>query len=170
MSAAPGKWKRRFFVVAGTMAVGAGVVGVFVPLLPTTPFLILAAYCYSRSSRRLYNALLSNRLVGSYLRNYLEGRAMSARAKIVTLSLLWTVIGCTAGLVVDSLVMRIVLLAVGSGVTVHIFLLRMIPKPRLAWLQDHPTDQGITLPSNDCPQNGDSSKPITAPPSGAARR
>ena len=163
MSAAPGELKRRFFIVAGTIAVGIGVVGIVVPLLPTTPFLILAAFCYGRGSKRLYNALLSNRLIGSYLRNYLEGKAMSAKAKIWTLTMLWIVIGCTAALVTDSLVVRIVLFAVSSGVTVHIALLRLVITSRPILLQKQPTDQGINSSSNDSLQNGDNSNSITAP-------
>jgi uncharacterized membrane protein YbaN (DUF454 family) len=124
MSMASGELKRRLFVVAGSIALGIGIVGVVVPLLPTTPFLLLAAFCYYRGSRRLCDRLLSNRIVGNYLRNYLGGKAMSPRAKIWTLALLWTVIVCTAVLFADSLVVRIVLFAVASGVTVHIALLR----------------------------------------------
>ncbi|NLE08154.1 MAG: DUF454 domain-containing protein, partial [Dehalococcoidales bacterium] len=66
--------KRRLFVTAGTITLTLGVIGIIVPVLPTTPFLILTAICYTRGSERLYNALLTNRLCGSYLKNYLEGR------------------------------------------------------------------------------------------------
>jgi len=120
------KSKSRLFVAAGSISLGIGIVGIVVPLLPTTPFLLLAAYCYSRGSKRLYNRLLRNRLIGGYLRNYLEGKTMSIRAKILSLSILWAVIGCTTAFVTDSLVMKIILLAVGCGVTVHVALLRVI--------------------------------------------
>ena len=158
MSAARGEVKRRFFIVAGTIAIGIGVVGIVVPLLPTTPFLILAAFCYGRGSKRLYNALLSNRLIGSYLRNYLEGKTMSTKAKIWTLSMFWIVIGCTAVLFTDSPLVRIVLFSVGSGVTVHIALLRVVITSRPVLLQNRfavenkripPTDQDILSSSND---------------------
>jgi uncharacterized membrane protein YbaN (DUF454 family) len=126
--------KRRLFITAGSISLGIGIVGIVVPLLPTTPFLLLAAYCYSRGSKRLSDRLLGNKFIGSYLRNYLEGKAMSLKAKICSLSILWGVIGCTAALVTDSLIIRIVLLAVGSGVTVHVALLRLVvpSKPVLA--------------------------------------
>jgi len=126
--------KSRLFIAAGSISLGIGIVGIAVPLLPTTPFLLLAAYCYSRGSRRLHNKLLSNRLIGSYLKNYLEGKAMSLKAKIWSISILWVVIGCTAAFVTDSLIIKIVLLAVGSGVTVHVALLKVVspskPVPR----------------------------------------
>ena len=83
------KLRRRLFVTAGTIALVIGVVGIIIPVLPTTPFLLLAAICYMRGSQRLYNALLCNRFVGNYVRNYLEGRGMSLRRKIWTLTLLW---------------------------------------------------------------------------------
>jgi uncharacterized membrane protein YbaN (DUF454 family) len=118
--------RRRLFIAAGSISLGIGILGVVVPLLPTTPFLLLAAYCYSRGSKRLYNRLLRNRLIGGYLRNYLEGKAMSIRAKMLSLSILWAVIGCTAGFFADSLVIKIILLAVGCGVTVHVALLRVV--------------------------------------------
>jgi uncharacterized membrane protein YbaN (DUF454 family) len=95
-----------------------------IPLLPTTPFLLLAALCYMRGSPRLYHALLRNRILGSYLRNYLEGRVMSLKNKIWTLSLLWIVIISVALLATDNLVVRMILGAVAIGVTVYIILIK----------------------------------------------
>ncbi len=115
-----GGLKRLVLVVAGTVCVTIGAIGVFVPVLPTTPFLLLAAACYTRGSRRLYCALLNNRLVGSYLRNYLEGRGMTRRSKIWTLTLLWAGITLAAALATDSLHVRVVLGIVLTAVTLHI--------------------------------------------------
>ena len=126
MSAAPGKLKRRFFIIVGTISIGIGVIGIIVPVLPTTPFLLLAAICYMRGSQRLYNALLCNRYVGTYVRNYLEGRGMSLKMKVWTLSLLWIAIICTALLATNSLIIRIILTVVLIGVTIHILLIRTV--------------------------------------------
>jgi len=112
--------KRWLLVAAGTVCAGIGAIGIVVPVLPTTPFLLLAAICFTRGSPRLYRALLSNRLLGSYIRDYLEGRGMTARAKVWTLSLLWAGIALTAALATDSLVVRMLLAAVLVGVTIHI--------------------------------------------------
>src|SRR4030043_1367749 len=128
MSATSGKLKRRFFVIVGTIAVGMGVFGIIVPVLPTTPFLLLAAICYMRGSQRLYNALLCNRFIGSYVRNYLEGRGMSLKMKVWTLSLLWIAIVCTALLAIDSLIIRIILAVVLVGVTIHILTVKPAKK------------------------------------------
>ena len=115
-----GGLKRSLLIVAGTVCVTVGAIGVVVPVLPTTPFLLLAAACYTRGSRRLYCALLNNRLVGSYLRNYLEGKGMTRRSKIWTLSLLWAGITLAAALATDSLLVRVVLGIVLTAVTIHI--------------------------------------------------
>ena len=101
-----------------------GVIGIFIPVLPTTPFLLLTAFCYMRSSQRLYAALLRNRLIGRYVTNYMQGRGMSLRMKLLTLSLLWLTLGCSIALATNNLPIRIVLLAVLVGVTIHIIMLR----------------------------------------------
>ena len=127
----PEKLKRRLFVIAGTIALVLGVVGIILPVLPTTPFLLLAAICYMRGSQRLYNALLYNRFVGNHVSNYLEGRGMSLTNKIWTISLLWITILCTAFLVTESLVVRIILAIVLGGVTVHILLIRTLKNKKI---------------------------------------
>ena len=121
-----GKLQRRLFVIAGTIALGVGVIGIIVPVLPTTPFLLLAAICYMRGSQHLYNALLRNRFVGSYIRNYLEGKGMSLKMKIWTLSLLWIAIICAAVLATESLIIRIILATVLTGVTIHILKIKSL--------------------------------------------
>ncbi len=120
--------KKQFFIIAGTIFLALGIIGIFLPVLPTTPFLLLTGICYMRGSQRLYTALLSNRIFGSYIKNYLEGRGMSWKSKILTLILLWIAIVCSAVFVTDSLVVRAILAAVLTGVTIHIVLIRPSPK------------------------------------------
>jgi uncharacterized membrane protein YbaN (DUF454 family) len=124
--------KRRGFVIAGTISLLLGIIGIIIPVLPTTPFLLLAAICYMKGSKRLYNALLNNRFFGTYIRNYLEGKGMPRRMKIWTLALLWLAIFCTAFCVTDSPIVRIILAVVLVAVTVHIFMIKTIrnnPRP-----------------------------------------
>jgi uncharacterized membrane protein YbaN (DUF454 family) len=116
--------KRRLLITAGTLCTGLGIVGVFVPILPTTPFLLLAAACYMRSSERFYQWLISNRLFGAYVRNYIEGRGMPIKIKIFTILLLWLTIGLTIAFGVQNTIVRIVLVCIAIGVTVHIGLIR----------------------------------------------
>jgi uncharacterized membrane protein YbaN (DUF454 family) len=104
----------------GGICVGLGVLGIFVPLLPTTPFLLVAAACFVRSSDRLYQRLITHRTLGPYIRNYREHRAITRRARIVTLVLLWGTISYAVLWPVDTLALRVVLLGIATAVTVHL--------------------------------------------------
>jgi uncharacterized membrane protein YbaN (DUF454 family) len=121
-----GRLKKQLFCIIGTIFLGIGIIGIFIPILPTTPFLLLAAFCYMRGSPRLYRMLLGNRFVGEYLKNYLEGKGMPVRVKIWTLGLLWLTIGLTIIFAVSSVIVRLLLLAVLIGVTAHILLIKTI--------------------------------------------
>ena len=78
----------------GVVSLAFGVAGIFLPLLPTTPFLLLAAWLFVRSSPRLYDWLMSHPRLGEYIRNFREERAIPLRVKIVSVSLIWLTIGC----------------------------------------------------------------------------
>ncbi len=116
--------KRRLLIGAGTLCTGLGIIGIVVPILPTTPFLLLAAACYMRSSERFYQWLINNRIFGAYVRNYIEGRGMPIRIKIFTILLLWLAIGLSIAFGVQNTVIRIVLVGIAIGVTTHICLIK----------------------------------------------
>jgi len=118
--------KKNLLIAAGSLMVGLGILGIFLPLLPTTPFLLLAAACYIRSSRRFYEWLINNRWLGRYIRDYREKRGVPAAAKIVSLFLLWATIGVSAVFVADALWLRVILIIIAVGVTTHILSLRTI--------------------------------------------
>jgi uncharacterized membrane protein YbaN (DUF454 family) len=120
----PATAKRRLLIGAGTLCTGLGIIGIFVPILPTTPFLLLAAACYMRSSERFYRWLINNRVFGAYVRNYIEGRGMPTRVKVFTILLLWLTIGLSIVFGVQNTVIRIVLVCIAIGVTVHICLIK----------------------------------------------
>ena len=80
---------RLLFVFIGSLFVGLAIIGIFLPGLPTTPFLILAAYFYIRSSNKLYNWLINNKILGVNIKGYLSGKGMPLRAKIISLILMW---------------------------------------------------------------------------------
>jgi uncharacterized membrane protein YbaN (DUF454 family) len=113
---------RGLLVAAGTLCVAFGVVGAFVPVLPTTPFLLLAGVCFARSSERLHRWLFSNRLFGEYLRRYRDGEGLPLASKIATLVLLWATIGPSALLAVPDRLWwaRAALFAIAAAVTVHV--------------------------------------------------
>jgi uncharacterized membrane protein YbaN (DUF454 family) len=119
--------KKWLFVLAGLLFLGIGAVGVFVPLLPTTPFLLLAAACFLRSSDRLYQWLMNHRIFGNYIRNYREHRAMSLPSKVLVLTLLWVTMSYAIFKVVTILAVQILLLFIAIGVTIHIVALKTPP-------------------------------------------
>ena len=104
--------------ILGSFFLGLGIVGVFVPLLPTTPFLLLAAALYVRSSPRLYAWLLNQKHLGPYIRNFREIRAIPLQAKIVSVALIWLTMGYCIFRVVDAwwwAQLGLFLLAVGTS-------------------------------------------------------
>ncbi len=116
---------RGLLVACGFVSVGVGVVGIVVPLLPTTPFLLLAAYCFLRGSPRWHAWLLDSPVAGPYLRGYLEQGAVPQRTKIVALVILWGSIGVSC-LVVGNWIVGVLLVAIGTGVTIHIVRLKTL--------------------------------------------
>jgi uncharacterized membrane protein YbaN (DUF454 family) len=117
---------RILMIVAGTLFVGLGVLGIFLPLLPTTPFLLLAAACYARGSKRFYTWLLNNRWFGNYIRDYREKKQVPLTVKVSSVSLLWIAIMVSALLVVHILLVKIILILIAIGVTVHILSIRTL--------------------------------------------
>ena len=124
----PNSFKRGTFIVAGTISLGLGAAGVFLPILPTTPFLLLSAACYYKGSERMHRWLLNNKLFGSYIRNYKEGKGISKIAKILSLFLLWITIGYSAFFMVGGYVVQLILFAVAIAVTVHVATLPTLRK------------------------------------------
>jgi uncharacterized membrane protein YbaN (DUF454 family) len=115
--------KRYLFFVLGTLSLAIGIVGIFTPVLPTTPFLLLPAACYLRSSKRFHHWLMHNRVFSSYIRNYTEGRGIAVRVKLFIIALLWATIGVSIW-AVDNLMVTIVLVIVAVGISLHIALIR----------------------------------------------
>jgi len=114
------------WIGAGTLFIGLGTLGIFLPLLPTTPFLLLAAACYARGSKRFYNWLITNRWFGNYIKNYREKKALPLRIKALSVVLLWATIGYSAVFVVSIPLIRAILTGIAVGVTLHIILIRTL--------------------------------------------
>ena len=109
-------WKAVLFA-CGTLCVGLGILGIFLPLMPTTVFLLLAAACYARSSERFHRKLVDNRWLGPYLR---QRRGLSGRQKAVILSVLWVGLAVSMVWSVHATWLRVVLALIGAGVTMHV--------------------------------------------------
>ena len=116
------------FVIIGTLAFVLGIIGIFLPLLPTTPLLLLAAALYFRSSPQLYDWLLNHPYFGSYIRNFRESRAIPLHAKIVSVSLLWLTMGYCIVAVIDPLWLRIALGVLAAAITIHILSFKTLRK------------------------------------------
>lgn len=122
--ATAGRLKRYALLAAGSVCVVLGAIGVVLPLLPTTPFLLVAAACFIRTSPRFYHWLINNRVLGAYIRDYLSGAGMPRRAKVITIGLLWLAIGSSAIFFVETTAIRILLLIIAIGVTAHVISIR----------------------------------------------
>jgi uncharacterized membrane protein YbaN (DUF454 family) len=96
----PSRAVRVALVVAGTGFVGLGILGAFLPVLPTTPFMLLAAACYARASKRFYNGLLNNRVFGPTIREWRRYRSIPYRTK-------WMAIGLMAATLTASIVLAV---------------------------------------------------------------
>ncbi len=122
---------RPLLLILGTLFVFLGIVGMFLPILPTTPFLLLAAACYARSSDRFLHWLLYNPMFGAYIRDYREGRGIPRSTRILTLTALWLTLGLSAAFATSALWLRLLLAVVGIGVTVHLLRFKTMKSPRL---------------------------------------
>jgi len=104
----------------GILSVVLGAVGVFLPLLPTTPFLLLAAACFVRSSKRLHSWLMNHKWFGPFIYNYRTYKAIPRKTKIISIALLWATILYSAFWVVAILIVRLLLLCIAGAVTWHL--------------------------------------------------
>ncbi|MBN2035675.1 MAG: YbaN family protein [Chitinispirillaceae bacterium] len=117
-----------FFIAAGVLFLALGIIGVFLPVLPTTPFLLLAAACFFRGSDRFYHWLLHHKLFGSYIRNYRKYHAVTIRAKTISILALWLVISLSVYAVRSMLWLQITLLAIAVGVSVYLVSMRTLTR------------------------------------------
>lgn len=118
------RWTRPLWSLAGGVFLGLGALGVPLPVLPTTPFLLLSAACFLRGSPRVHAWMMTNRYFGSYLAEYRAGMGVPARTKAGAIALLWAGIGTSAALFVGSWPVRGVLLVIAVTVTTHILMIR----------------------------------------------
>lgn len=117
------KLKKTIYVFAGTMFLVLGAIGVVIPILPTTPFLLLAAACYLRGSERLHRWMLDNKVFGEFIRNYREGKGINLKNKLLTTVFLWVTISFSALFIVENVIIRGLLFLIAIAVSAHIVLL-----------------------------------------------
>jgi hypothetical protein len=117
------KLKRALYYMAGTISLALGIIGMVFPILPTTPFLLLSAACYVRSSEKAYNWLIHNKVFGKIIRDYLEGKGLPIKVKVITIILLWITIFLSI-VFITTFWVQILLLIIASLVSIHISLIK----------------------------------------------
>lgn len=119
-------YKKALYIVSGTLCLVLGGIGIFVPVLPTTPFWLLTAWLYTRSSPYLYSKVMNIPVFGNCVRNFQEYKAIPLRGKIISITTLWLTIGISIW-VVAQLWIGILLMVIAIGVTIHILSYKTLP-------------------------------------------
>lgn len=120
------KIKKILLIMIGSISLIVGSIGIILPLLPTTPFLLLSLACFIRSSDRLYDFILNNKYLAPYVKDYMNGNGIPKKVKIRAITLIWITIGFSTIFIIDKSIIRIVLLSTASIVSLYI-----LTRPRL---------------------------------------
>lgn len=121
-----GKILKKYILIAvGCLSLFLGILGIFLPLLPTVPFLLLTAYCFTRSSSRLYNWLIHHKTFGSYIYNYQTYRAIKRKTKFLAISSLWGSLGLSM-ILLPNVYICLLLFFLGMGVSFYILSLKTL--------------------------------------------
>jgi len=113
--------KKTLLLIIGTLSLGLGVVGIFLPVLPTTPFLLLALTCYMKSSQKMYDYILSNKYLSFYVKDYMSHKGIPVKAKLRAILLIWFSIGFSIIFIVDRMILRMILLVTGISISIFIW-------------------------------------------------
>ncbi|MCC8154766.1 MAG: YbaN family protein [Tannerellaceae bacterium] len=112
--------KQILYISLGSFFLVLGAIGIFVPLLPTTPFWLLTSWFYIRSSQKLYDRVMANKYFGSYMKAYLEDKSIPLRVKILSVGIMWTSMTLTAVFLIEMVWVKLILLFIAIGVSWHI--------------------------------------------------
>jgi uncharacterized membrane protein YbaN (DUF454 family) len=114
------KLHRYAYFSAGILLVAIGIIGIFLPLLPTTIFLILASACFVKSSPRANEWLRNHKILGVYIKNYQDKSGLTVKSKIFSIAFLWISISISGLLLTNEFYIRMILLAIAIGVSIHL--------------------------------------------------
>ena len=121
--------KKKIYICIGLLSVALGIIGAFLPVMPTVPFLLVALFCFERSSKKYHDMILNNKYFGKVLRDYYEGRGLTTSVKIKAVLFLSCGMGFSVYRV-HNLHLRIMLVLIWAGVALHIILLKTKPKEK----------------------------------------
>lgn len=113
-------FRKYMYISAGTLFLVIGSIGIFVPILPTTPFLILTTACYMKGSKKMYYLIINNRIFGNFIKNYYERNGISVQAKIFSISFLWLTISFSIFFILNDIWIKSILFIIAITVTIHV--------------------------------------------------
>lgn len=126
MNKVKNKYIKILLTTLGTLSLILGILGIILPLLPTTPFLLLSAYLYSKSSDKFYNTLINNKYLGKYIKNYREGNGITLKTKIISITTIWLAIFINILYFVDLLFIEFLLTIIGISVSLYLITLKTL--------------------------------------------
>lgn len=112
--------------IFGLISLGFAILGIFLPVLPTTPLLLLAAYLFMRGNKGLYDWLMNHPRFGTYISNFVRHKAIPLRVKVVSVSTLWITLLCCAVFIAQHWALRLFFILIAVAVTVHILSYRTL--------------------------------------------
>ena len=115
---------RYLYFISGFLLVVIGVIGIFLPILPTTIFLILASACFVKSSPRANEWLRNHKILGIYIKNYQDKSGLTIKAKVFNIAFLWIMILSSAYFFTEELYIKLLLIAIAIGVTIHLLMVK----------------------------------------------
>ena len=119
---------RILYIIWGSLSLALGILGIFLPVLPTTPFLLLSAAMYMRGSQQLYDWLMAHKHLGPYIKNFREYKALPMRVKVVSVSMVWATLLYCAFFVAKEWWWSAMFIVVATGVTIHILSYKTLKK------------------------------------------
>lgn len=118
------KFYSYLYKISGFLLVLIGVIGIFLPILPTTIFLILASACFVKSSPRANEWLRNHKILGTYIKNYQDKSGLTVNAKVINIAFLWIMISVSALLLTQEFYIQLLLFAIAIGVTIHLIIVK----------------------------------------------
>jgi uncharacterized membrane protein YbaN (DUF454 family) len=112
--------KKHLFIILGVICVVLGAIGIVTPILPTTPFLLLAAYLFAKNSPKMHELLLKNKVFGKFLENYFENKPIPIKQKLYSILFLWLGLSCTFYFATLQNWVIVLLVFIGISVSIHI--------------------------------------------------
>ena len=117
--------KKKIFFVIGCLSLGLGGIGVFLPILPTTPFILLSAFLFERSSEKFHTFLLENKLFGKYLKNYTEKKGITLKNKVIGIAIVSLGMG-RVFFSINNTYGKVTIIIIFLGVLVHLLKMKIL--------------------------------------------